>query len=252
MKPSSGHRRIATVLAEHLDQRLTAYALAAGAASVGVLAFAPVAEAKIIYTRAHHVIGRNTSFPLDLNHDGKTDFTIKNTETGGSCGTEFCRRYYARLVAKPVAGNGAAGFVIGFAPWAFDLKAGARIGPSQYFRGSWMATANGYPGGPSSKSGSWVNVNNQYLGLKFKIDGKIHYGWARLSVQVQNFSITATLTGYAYETIPNKPIIAGETKGKEVATIQPNSLGRLAQGFSAIPLTAGPRRIGANNSQPIP
>jgi hypothetical protein len=235
MKPSSRRTRIASVLADHIDQRLTAYALAASAAGVAVLALAPRSEAKIIYRNIHHVIGRNASYALDLNHDGKTDFTIQNVEGGGTCTTDLCNPYFAKLAAQPTAGNGAAGFVIASAPWVFDLKAGARIGPSQYFRGSLLATANGYPGSASSKNGSWVNVKNRYLGLKFKIDGKIHYGWARLSVQVQNFSITATLTGYAYETIPNKPIIAGETTGQDVAIIRPAGLGDLARGVSAIP-----------------
>jgi len=36
--------------------------------------------------------------------------------------------------------------------------------------------------------------------------------------------IRATLTGYAYETIPNKPIIAGKTKGP--ATLERLALGR--------------------------
>ena len=205
MKPSSRRPRIAAMLAQHLDQRLTAYALAASAAGVGVLALAPRSEAKIIYRNVHHVIGRNASYALDLNHDGKTDFTIQNVEGGGTCTTTLCNPYFAKLAAQPAAGNGAAGFVIASAPWAFDLKARARIGPSQYFRGSMLATANGYPGSASSKNGSWVNVKNRYLGLKFKIDGKIHYGWVRLSVQVQNFSITATLTGYAYEPLRTNP-----------------------------------------------
>jgi hypothetical protein len=34
-----------------------------------------------------------------------------------------------------------------------------------------------------------------------------------LNVQVSKTKISATLTGYAYETIPNKPIIAGKTEG---------------------------------------
>jgi hypothetical protein len=34
-----------------------------------------------------------------------------------------------------------------------------------------------------------------------------------------NPSSTATLTGYAYETIPNKSIIAGKTHGKNAATL---------------------------------
>jgi len=39
----------------------------------------------------------------------------------------------------------------------------------------------------------------------------------------------AILTGYAYETIPNKLIIAGQTHGRDEAT-----LGRLAQGVSGV------------------
>jgi hypothetical protein len=43
------------------------------------------------------------------------------------------------------------------------------------------------------------------------------------------------LSGYAYETIPNKAIIAGKTIGRDVITVQPGSLGHLAAGASAIP-----------------
>ncbi len=80
--------------------------------------------------------------------------------------------------------------------------------------------------------GDWNNVKDRYLGLKFKIQGKgkIHYGWARLNVRDHGHYITATLTGYAYETIPNKPIIAGKTKGPDVITLEPGSLGALAAG----------------------
>jgi hypothetical protein len=58
----------------------------------------------------------------------------------------------------------------------------------------------------------WFSATNRYLGLKFKIKGRIHFGWARLSV-VGRQRITATLTGYTYETIPGKAIKAGQTKG---------------------------------------
>ena len=78
--------------------------------------------------------------------------------------------------------------------------------------------------------GSWVNVTNRYLGFKFKIRGATHYGWARLDVSVTNGTVVGTLTGYAYETIPNKPIIAGKTKGPDVITVHPGSLGVLAAG----------------------
>jgi hypothetical protein len=54
--------------------------------------------------------------------------------------------------------------------------------------------------------------------------------------------IKATLTGYAYETVPNKPITAGKTKGLDEASIEepnaaltmstpePATLARLAMG----------------------
>jgi hypothetical protein len=110
-------------------------------------------------------------------------------------------------------------------------------------------------------------VTNRYLGLQFIIHGRIHYGWARLSVERAN--LTATLTGYAYETIPNKPIIAGKTKGvadewaeedfgpgasliAPVAdTLQPASLGMLALGAQGVPLWRRKESSGAaseNNS----
>jgi hypothetical protein len=58
-------------------------------------------------------------------------------------------------------------------------------------------------------------------------------------VSLSQFSFTATLTGYAYETIPGKAIIAGATKGPEDAeptatlsshTPEPVTLGVLALG----------------------
>lgn len=66
--------------------------------------------------------------------------------------------------------------------------------------------------------GPWVDggagVRNRYLGLKFKIDGVFHYGWARLTfVTTTNKGFSAALTGYAYETTPNKGIVAGEESG---------------------------------------
>ena len=69
------------------------------------------------------------------------------------------------------------------------------------------------------------------------IGGQVHYGWARVAVRrtgkgYGKNSIQATLTGYAYETIPNKPIVTGKTTGPDVITLDPGTLGHLAQGAS--------------------
>ena len=86
--------------------------------------------------------------------------------------------------------------------------------------------------------GEWGNggqgLKNGYLGLKFVLNGKIHYGWARVSVIVKNNTIDiASITGYAFETIPNKSIIIGKTHGPDVI-VKPATLGSLAAGANAL------------------
>ena len=84
--------------------------------------------------------------------------------------------------------------------------------------------------GISHCSGLWLHAKNRYLGLKVVIAGKAHFGWARLSVSCPSNLVVGVLTGYAYETIPNKPIIAGQTKKPGVIAVQPSTLGELAIG----------------------
>jgi len=215
--------RKASKLSVPLSQRLNGYALAASAAGVGALALAPSAQAKIVYTHAHHVITPGHNYALDLNHDRTTDFTIQNYY---GCNQDWC---FDVLSAIPAAGNGAQG-ARGFLsiPYAYALSGGAEIGLKQPFSGKLMASDNmGY-------LGRWLNVTNRYLGLRFQIKGKTHYGWARLSASDISPRITATLTGYAYETVANKSIIAGKTKGPDVITMEKATLGRLAQGAHGI------------------
>ena len=208
------------------QQQLNSYAMAAADAGVGVLALAQPAAAEIIYTPSHHSIGDRHGYRLDFTGGGRTDLTIQNEyHFFTTCGSSFRSE---KLAANMAGSNEVVYNVFG----AVAMKPGMRIGPKDAFRGDLEAMARLSGGSRSSSvSGSWINVKNRYLGVKFKIHGKMHYGWARLSVQIKfPLAITATLTGYAYETIPNKPIIAGKTKGLDVITMEPGSLGRLAQG----------------------
>ena len=192
------------------------YALAASAAGVSLLALAQPSEAKIIYTEAHQVIGTNGIYTLDLNHDGVVDFLLAESGYATFNGT----RASNTLLAKQALGNAIAGSTGKYSRhYAAALKPGARIGPGEHFikgssRGETMAaTFSGE--GNTGRIGPWLNVTNRYLGLKFKIAGKIHYGWARLTVQLPgNFQIGATLTGYAFETVAGKAIRAGQTAGE--------------------------------------
>lgn len=202
------------------------YALAASAAGVGMLALAQPAEAKIIYTKTNVNVFNYRGYPLDLNNDGTADFYLHGTctDTWGAC--------YESIGPSQGRDN-----EIWWGPGsdsAAALFAGARIGPKAPFK-PWQLVMGHTLKGNRSYRGPWENggegVKNRYLGLRFKIKGKMHYGWARL-----NFPnpAGATLTGYAYETVPNKPIVAGKTKGPDVITVQPASLGHLAAGAPAI------------------
>jgi hypothetical protein len=221
MNRSSGSVRIAVNLSDSVRQRLNMYSLAAGAAGVSMLALVQPCEAKIVYTPAHRVILSKHAISVDLNHDGIGDFTISNHSF---CSSDICGR---TLLARPSGRNKVMGVKgIGGPFYASALKRGSRIGPKQPLSGRLMAAS----GTEYATVGYWLNVDGRYLGLKFFIKGHAHYGWARFNVTAGNGKIAATLTGYAYETIANKPIIAGQTHGRDEAT-----LGHLATGAFAIP-----------------
>ena len=257
----SVHSRAVVRLGPELEKALSSYASAALAASVGLMAIARSAEAKIVYTPAKIPIPVDGGAVfLDLNHDGIADFVLSNffqyaTESRASVasllvsasgvmrnqvwgqGTHYGR---GRLASALKAGHSVradkahfhksptelmAGLVVAWRPWDQPAK--------YYYCSTWP------PGCGSAIAGHWLYTKNRYLGLKFVIKGEIHYGWARATVsrtskRMGDNSITATLTGYAYETEPNKPIITGKTKGPEVITmpedVRPRSLGALAAG----------------------
>jgi hypothetical protein len=229
-------------LPESVHQQLNLYALSATAAGVGMLALAPSAEAKIIYTPANVHIGINQRYNLDLNHDGIADFTIEDSFRGnGKCTT------FAEIKEKASGVNGVV-VVLQHGLFAAALSQGAKIGGSQNFKGSFRAMAiyNRYTTSHVCMKfslGSWVNVTNRYLGLKFVIHGKTHYGWARLTVNKSGHSFVAQLTGYAYETIAGKSIIAGKTHSTADDFTNENS-GPSASVTNPVPDTPQPASLG--------
>jgi hypothetical protein len=59
-----------------LNQRLSAYVTAASAAGVAMLAAAPFAEAKIVYTPANLRMTLGGNLPIDINGDGVDDSSL--------------------------------------------------------------------------------------------------------------------------------------------------------------------------------
>ena len=238
MKPPAQTPETPFRLSDSVHHQLNMYALAASAAGVGALALVQPAEAKIVYTPAHVVLGArsNKQYYLDLNHDGVKDFTFAHgyffsTTTG----------FWGSMInMSPYKSNGNS--ILGHNSNASALRAGVKVGPAgQFSQLGVMAWVGGIRGSENTSfQGAWANdgkgVKDRYLGLRFAIKGKVHFGWAR--VTVSKFRFSATLTGYAYETVANKPIITGRTKGPDANEEQPNpdavapsgTLGRLALG----------------------
>lgn len=202
-----------------LERRLAAYAMAAGTAGAGVLGLAPAAKAEVIYTPVH---ANALAHWIDLDNDGNYDFRLLR-------GSTYCSLGECRVDLSVVGmGTGSAqGEVqVGkLGPYeAAARQAGGPIGPQKSFKnGGHMAWGATTQYGKSYVGGSWANVKRRYLGLRFKIGSEIHYGWARLNVHFRGFIPHAVLTGYAYETEPNKPIAAGDEGAG-------GSLGNLALG----------------------
>ncbi len=230
-------RRQKAELPVKLDKRLAAYVTAATASGIGFIGLPQTAEAKIIYTPTNtQVFERNV--PLDLNNDGIADFNFKS----GSEGHSFWMSLFPAVAGNGVKWNSAVNSAVA-------LAFGQPVGPNAKFQTSISYGARiigGFDtGGSYGSGGAFANTTNRYVGLKFSINGQTHYGWARLSAKlVGTGAIGVVMTGYAYETTPNKTILVGHLHPdhiagiKPVATVgapkQPASLGLLAQGARGI------------------
>jgi hypothetical protein len=208
-------------LNQHLERRILSYALAVGA---GAFVAGRPAQADIVYTPAHTWVGRGSTVQIDLNHDGHFDVALHRSSTFFSTG------FFLR--AGALGKNG-------FANKATPLNAGAPIGASRTFvRSEQLASAYNYAVGP------WANVKDRFLGIEFHFGGQTYYGWAELSVDAdantdpEGLHLDTLLEGYAYNTIPNQRILAGQTSAGLAATPTPEAgtLGLLALGAQGIPV----------------
>jgi hypothetical protein len=235
-----------------LDNELTSYvgaakatasgnrrfvAAAISAITLGSMSLAPPLFAEIIYTPANKSIGNTNAasyLPIDLNNDGIVDLSVwaYNFDSFSSGWHIF-----GDLGAFGVEGNQ---ILVERSYLAVPAVTGQGIGPAsartRFQQDGLMASSRHSGDGFSSFNttrGLWLHATNRYLGVKFSINGEIHYGWARFNAGAGY----AQLTGYAYETIPDKPIPAGvfETPPEESGTnstegATAGSLGALALG----------------------
>ena len=223
-------------VSDSLHRQLNMYTLAATAAGYALLVSPPAAEARVVYTPTHIVLNGGP-LPIDLNRDGVVDFVLLDEFRHTGVNTNSFHLY-----ANPAhKSNGVEGKSFRSAG---VLNYGSQIGSQNTFSGRFMASFCSFDHTSTiCLGGKWLSVTDKYLGLKFAIEGKIHYAWARLTVNYRlDTGITTTLTGYAYETVPGKAIVAG-AKGPADAepvsslntpTHSSATLGTLALGASGL------------------
>ena len=237
-----------------LNRQIGLYSLAAAAAGVshaGVGCSLLQAKSSITKKTIHIPIstdGIQKRVPISVANNGIDNFSfilsstagVRRTFIGFSAGSTGSDNqiiaggnFYGKALPLPRGTKISSTPTAGVFSWMPLIEATDTFSGSFYSRGYWKG-----------------NQRNQYLGVRFKIDGEFHYGWIRLTVtsdvKLEKPTLEATITGYAYETVPNKPILAGtaETADKATAALQAPrniqgktgpSLGMLAAGAEGLP-----------------
>lgn len=200
------------------EKKITSYS----ALAAGVIAIGSTANAQIIYTDVNPDKTISDSiYMLDINNDDTMDFQIIHSYNTSFGNLDMVGIYASNsneiLGINEVTSSGSTYFL----PLALNNNETISAGQATWnsYSGSTMpmnmsGTFFGYP----IQIGNWKNANDKYLGIKFKISGNWHYGWARFDVD--NNAKSFTIKDYAYESHPGKKILAG----MEVSGIAENEL----------------------------
>ncbi len=230
----------------NLNRQVGQYGLVAAVAGVGMLALAEPAAGEVVVTRKTIPIPMSPEtmpehVKISMANNGVVNFSFSLVNDPSSS--------FRALNVKPT--NDVVG-MSSFYTKALALPRGAKIGPSADFLYlyPYSMIVEASRGSSSGKRfiGYWEDSKDRYLGVRFLINGETHYGWIRLTVktdpQQHGPFMSAKITGYAYETVANKPIFAGTAEKPVAAVPIPESiriqsgasLGMLALGCEGIPL----------------
>ncbi len=241
-----------TSSSNNLNRQVGLYCVAAAVAGVSMLALAEPATAEVVVTKKAIPVPI-TPWPtpepvrISMANNGVDNFSLWRYSLDSDRGL---------LAWGANRGSSVMIGADGYYAKALALPRGAQIGPSSFFNNYTDLIEATESGPPRYSRGYWGgNPKNRYLGVKFQLNGQTHYGWIRLTVtsnvKLNKPTLEATITGYAYETVPNKAIMAGTaamaattpndptTELRTPRIPRPNSgpsLGMLATGSEALPL----------------
>jgi hypothetical protein len=207
-------------LPEALNRQLSAYAIAAGAAGVAILACSAKADAAPVCKTLSIAISATNTYPLNPALQPAAPFNIAQTTllyvTSGYGRSYWWNRGFF------IPNSGGANLLLGANSWPANLEGGNIIGPGGDFGkgksyGLMFTYGKGFsPQGHGTLKKHFGNFDlkqENYVGFVFLNSGEPHYGWARMEVTFkkegkQKFSTIGVLEA-GYESAPNTAIAAG-------------------------------------------
>lgn len=199
-------------------------------------------DAQIVYTDIipDSIIAGDDLALLDLNNDGTFDFKIHTKNFAGSSSIDISKSWSAFI--KGYSNNEILDVAGGFYPYVDTLNLDDSINAQQVWASKallgrlwehwncWSIACSNYTFF-SDLTGSWQDVTDRFAGLKLIVASDTLYGWVRMDV---SSLYSVKIKDYAYDTIPNEPILAGDSGD---VTISINSIARKTLQISPNPAT---------------
>ena len=181
--------------------------------------FSQLAKAQIVYTDVNpDQTYSSGNYNLDLNNDGTNDFTLTLTKQAvtfschppgcsGNVTTSNNTLKIKTLTNNKVATNGFRLDQNTLIDSALSWSKNTETMVKTEFYSAHCFNYHCVPTGTSS--GDWLNgATDKYLGLRIQVNSQIYYGWVRLDVS--GGAAFFTIKEYAYNSIPDQSILAGE------------------------------------------
>lgn len=142
--------------------------------------------------------------PLDIDNDGQADFVFDGL-SWATRWADVIPLHGNRILMRPQPPPDIGGYVE-------PLSAGAIISGDSAQSGLVWYDGSGPAGGatlsacawPFGCVGPWI-FKTAYAAIELNIGGSLHYGW----LEIENWDFGGRVLGWAYETRPGVPILAG-------------------------------------------